>query len=205
MKYIRTLGVGQGGPAAASLYCIHIDQVIERIIAAKCQFYVVSRAQTWASDDDQRFAIAALLRADDIALLARTKQMMQKILDILTKFCKEARCSFNLKDDKCIIMHNQFVKEDCHDFKLQGVTLGVKSCHKYLGIIAHPESSVAPTFDHNIKMAKRKFGNLKMLMYRTRYVSIKSMLGFYTTIIRPVLEHASEAFGCYAFRNASLL
>ena len=78
--------------------------MIERLADAELYFNIVNPHDDRYTAQEAAKRIVALLLADDLSLFARTLKKAQTILDVLSKFCKETRCQFNIEKKKSVIL-----------------------------------------------------------------------------------------------------
>ena len=98
-----TAGVRQGGVLSPDFYSIYVDDLICIMRSSGVGCYLV-----------EKFA-AALMYADDIALLAPSLKALQKLLALCEKFCQEWDIKLNAKKSKCLC----FGKGQSPNYKLK--------------------------------------------------------------------------------------
>ena len=94
--------------------------------------------------------IYMLLYADDIVLIAKSKEGLQCFLDTLFEFCIEKKMKINIKKTQIVVFtkgKNQFLT----DFFFNGVKLKQVSFYKYLGNLFYENLSFKPNLEFVVK------------------------------------------------------
>ena len=75
-----------------------------------------------------------LLYADDLALIADTEEDLQKLLDALSKWCKDNDMSINIDKRKVVHFQNPAKSRTAFSFSCGNQTIDVTSSYRYLGL-----------------------------------------------------------------------
>ena len=130
-------GSKQGGILSPDFFGIYINDLI-----------IILRKTGIGCHIDRKF-IACILFADDLSLLAPTRQSLQRMLKICADYCSRFCLQFNVKKTQIMIFGKMSnVSHLLADISFQGVNIGfVKKC-KYLGF------HVMSGFNFNISIQK---------------------------------------------------
>jgi hypothetical protein len=156
--------------------------------------------------------VSILLFADDIALLAETKEDLELMLKTLYEYSLKWRFKFNL--DKCAVIvfdnkpHNPFVYGNCdkkcscgyHWFFGSGLIRQVL-LYKYLGV----ELDNCLTFkDFRIRILQKARSNMSrvwMMGLKSGYLTVKGGINLWEALVRSILEFSAEIWGFDAWKE----
>ena len=79
--------------------------------------------------------VCVFIYADELALIAQNERDLQKMLDILFKWCQQWRISVNTEKSEIIHFRPCQSKQTKEQFKYGDSVLNVVKFYKYLGII----------------------------------------------------------------------
>ena len=122
-KYFSVLcGTKQGGILSPDFFALYINDLI-----------VILRKHGVGCHILRRF-IACILFADDMSLIAPTRQSMQEMLDICAEYCKKFCLRFNVSKTK-VMVFGKFsrISSSLSKISLQGIALDYVQKCKYLG------------------------------------------------------------------------
>ena len=182
------VGLRQGCVLSPILFLIFINDLLRELKEAGLG--VVSETQ-----------VSNLAFADDIALLANTKEDLQTLLRIAEKYAQKWKFAFNTK--KCKVMVFNRVGENPDTF-LEGDRLEVVKAYKYLGV----------WFDTNLTwrlhkatiLAKAKRRAYTMMGFGVcKILPAASCINLWEVLVRPILEYAGEVWGDGLWEEAEKL
>ena len=113
-------GVRQGGVLSPSFYCMYVDELVAILRSLKIGCHI------------KKVFMAALLYADDMALLAPSLKGLQRLLNACSDFCKEWDVCLNAKKSKLL-----YFGKSCNDLyqpKLNNLPLEWVETWMYLGV-----------------------------------------------------------------------
>ena len=113
-------GVRQGGILSPDLYCLYVDDLIYILKSLGVGCYI---GNTFA---------AALLYADDMAVLAPSLKGLQRLLDACSAYCRDWDIKLNAKKTKNIMFGAKSPPSHC--VTLDGQILPWENQCKYLGV-----------------------------------------------------------------------
>ena len=123
-------GVRQGCPLSPILFYVFVDELVVMLKARGC-------GVAFNSDDEIRRKLAALMYADDVVLLAASKEELQTMIDVVFEFCNKWRIEVNTKKSQVMVVH----PSEEHRARDQGASwtfgdtqLEVVDQYKYLGV-----------------------------------------------------------------------
>ena len=183
-------GVRQGCPLSCLLFNLYINDLIPILDR-------VSDSSICLSENDP---INVLMYADDLIVLARSQEELQKKVDNLNLFLHDRKLFINETKTKCMVFNrgNRLCKinlsingieiENVKTFKYLGFTVGAKNC-----------SFIATCNDLGIKTKRAIFAlNNKIKLSQ---MPVNLALKIFTTQLVPILLYGAEVWGPYVFKN----
>ena len=132
-------GVRQGGILSPNFYCLYVEDLIEILKQKNVGCYIMS------------VFLAALIYADDMAILAPSIKGITCLLRICGEYCAEFDIGLNAEKSNLMLFGKK--ANNVHDVELNGKALKwVEQC-KYLGV----ELKSGKVFDCSITEQVRKF------------------------------------------------
>ena len=143
----------------------------------------------------EELSVNALFWADDLILLAETKEELDKLLKILEKYCQENHLMINTKKTKCMIF-NKTGRLIPIPFYLDGIKLEVVRQYKYLGFLITPSGEISTGLRDLRDRALKGFMKMRNDMGMTFNQDIVGTLMLMDSLVRPILLYASDFWGC---------
>ena len=117
-----TNGVKQGGVLSPTLFCIYMDELLWRLEKSNVGCYI-----------GQKF-VGACCYADDLSLLAPSRQAMVHLIKVCESFASEYSVKFNAKKS-ALIRYNMPSGTELADITMNGTSIKTSDTHKHLGSI----------------------------------------------------------------------
>lgn len=182
------VGVKQGDSLSATLFNLYIDDLAD----------VLNCSNKGVILNDE-LNIAALMYADDLAIIAESEENMQSLLEILEKWCYTWRMIVNVNKTKIVHFRSQARPRSNFVFKLNGYTVEYAERYKYLGIVLDEHllynvtaSVLSDSGNRALAAIYTKFSKLKGLGFST-YSKL------YHTGVVPILDYCSGIWGFQKF------
>ena len=105
------------------LYSVDINDLAEDINALGAGINI---------DDDVNLAI--LLYADDVALIAPDENSLQRMLDVVNRWCRKWRMTLNGEKTKVLHLRNKTSPRSVFNFKCGDMKIDFDSSYRYLGL-----------------------------------------------------------------------
>ena len=115
-------GVRQGGVLSARFWAVYMDELITNLRKSGMGCQILN------------YFIACILYADDVCLLAPSRQAMQKLLDICEEYAFSWCILYNERKTKLMYFGKHFQSFSCAPITLNGAPLEFVSEWKYLGV-----------------------------------------------------------------------
>ena len=139
--------------------------------------------------------INSLFWADDLVLFSKDEKGLQKMLDILEKYCKENELSVNTKKTKCMVF-NKTGRTILRPFYLNGVQLEMVRSYKYLGFLLTPSGEIKTGLKDLRDRAMRAFLKIKADLGCSFNQDIPLVMSLIDSLVKPILLYACDFWGC---------
>ena len=139
--------------------------------------------------------INSLFWADDLVLLAKSKEDLNKMLKILEEYCRENEIAINTKKTKCMIF-NKTGRTMRRAFFLNGVQLECVRSYKYLGFVLTPSGEILTGLRDLRDRAYKAYMKLKYDLGKSFTQDILTTISLIDSLIKPILLYASDFWGC---------
>ena len=150
-----TIGVKQGCPLSPTLFGMYVDEVSDYIDREGDRG--AQLAGTW---------IPLLLYADDIVLISKSPEGMQRQLDALHNFTKDSGLSVNLGKTKIMVFNTapQWVRRSAPTFVYDRVTVEYTDAYTYLGVLfTGPRFTLRRAAETTLSKASAALGGLERM------------------------------------------
>ena len=178
-------GVKQGDPLSPTLFNLYINDLF---VDLKCN----NNNPVSINDIDM---INALMYADDLILLSTSKEGLQNSLNILDNYSKKWKIEVNMKKTKCITFSKGNRKEK-NQFLINGKLIENCNEYKYLGVVLNKKGMFTPTLSELSCKANKAIYAMRQKI-NIRFLSIKTQLKLFDSLISPILLYASEVWEPY--------
>ena len=139
--------------------------------------------------------INSLFWADDLILLAESKEGLDRLLKTLEEYCQENHLMINTKKTKCMIF-NKTGRLMTRPFYLNGVKLEMVRSYKYLGFVITPSGEISTGLKDLRDRALKAFMKMKNDMGSSFNKDILVTLSLIDSLIKPILLYCSDFWGC---------
>ena len=173
------LGLKQGCPLSPLLFNIYINDIGEYLKTTKTDFLTVNGTN-----------VNHFLYADDLVLLAESKEELQELLEGLSKFSKDKELTVNAKKS-VVMIFNKAGRKTTDKLLYNGQELEAVQTFTYLGV----EISTNGSFSLGIKSLVTKAKKAMIPLFRTFVqfdIPFRQMLRLCNTLIEPILLYNAE-------------
>ncbi|KAI5752917.1 hypothetical protein M8J77_021772 [Diaphorina citri] len=173
-----TTGVRQGDSLSTTLFNIALHKVINQI--------------------DQRGTIfnkstQICAYADDVAIVARTKQRLVEVFKQIEESGKELGLVINESKTVYMKMSASEDRRRIDNLKIGETTFNGVANFKYLGEIVSNDGRTSTAIKERLQSGNRAyFANLRLL--KNKLITRKTKLKIYKTLIRPIITYGSESW-----------
>ena len=121
--YHVTSGVKQGGVLSPFIFTVYINDLFDLLRKAGVGCHILNRF------------LAAIMFADDLALIAPTRSAMQKMITICESYCQDHCLNFNVKKTKAMVFGNNYQSIVVEPLYLNDEPIHFVTEWKYLGCL----------------------------------------------------------------------
>ena len=138
------------------------------------------------------FTLNNLRYADDIVLIAQSKEKLQEMLNIIDLYSDENGLSINLKKTECMVISKYENPMEC-GITLKGTLIKQMNNFKYLGTWITNDGKCDKEIKARIAMAKETFYKLTNTFYNHN-IRLGTKLNVLNTYVYSILLYASECW-----------
>ena len=136
-----------------------------------------------------------LLFADDLILFAPTAIYMQRMINLLEKYCDKWKLKINTSKTKIMVFRKGGYLRHYENWTLYGKNVPVTSQYNYLGVIFTPKCVFTQAQRCLAGKASKALFILKKHMSRFCDIPVKVWLKLFDAKILPILLYGSEVWG----------
>lgn len=178
-----SFGVRQGDVLSPTMFGMYINDLAVEINAAKLGVKLKNNEY-----------INILLYADDIVLLSESEENLQKVLNILHRWCYKWRITVN--ETKSNIMHfrNPKKKKSCFNFKFGNTKLDIISKYKYLGILLDENLNFKSCVETLSEAGGRALSAIIGKFHTYKNITYNVYTKLYDATVWPILEYCASVW-----------
>ena len=139
--------------------------------------------------------INCLMFADDLILLSRTAEGLQKSLNTLATHAKEWKLKVNTSKSNIMIFcaNGHFINK--HHFTYDNHTLNTVDKQSYLGLVLTPSGRFSYARETLCKKARKTLGYIRSLISNSTKIPILLLCKLFDSLVKPVLLYGCEVWG----------
>ena len=164
-----TYGTAQGSVLGPLIYIIYVNDVLKK----------------------KKEETNIIMYADDMLIISQhadldvMSSMLQRSLDSIVRWCNHNKLTVNKDKTKCMVISKK-KNIALTPFKIENRLLCKVTHYEYLGVILDQDLKMIPQVDSMYKKANSKLGILSKIR---RFITEKTAVRVYKTMIRPYLEY----------------
>ena len=132
--------------------------------------------------------------ADDVALLAVTREAAEKAIDLYQSVAKSFGLTVNISKTKFMVTGSNVTQEDRLPIKVESGTIDHVNDFQYLGSIITDNGRIDKEIDKRIANAFKAFGALRQAVFRDNNLSVTTKRLIYQACVLSVLLYGAECW-----------
>ncbi len=132
--------------------------------------------------------ISILAFTDDIVILAKTEEELQKILKCIENWCKKWRLKVNTVKTNVVHFRNKRKKKTNFYFKFEGVSLDIVEKYKYLGNIFNEHLVISTVL---AGAAGKALGSVISKFKALKNIGYYTFFKMYHSYVVPIMDYGS--------------
>ena len=182
------LGVRQGDCISPTLFSLFVNDMAKEVKEAECgvQFGDIK--------------VSILLYADDVVLIAENEADLQRLLDIVTEWCKKWRLKTSVLKSKVVHFRHASADITNYQFHLSGQEIECTKKYKYLGIIFDEHLTFDNTASTLSDSGGRALGKLFSKLKYLKGLGYNTYTHLFDSYVVPILLYGS---GVWGYKNYS--
>ena len=177
--FLTNIGVKQGDNLSPTLFNIFVDDFH---LQDQCTF----------PPELDNITVNHLFFADDLIILSTKKEGLQHCLDKISAYCAKWNLTVNLTKTNIMIFCNKKIDTSVYGFYYNNAILPQSHEYKYLGIIFTYNGQLKIAAEQLADRARKAYYSIKHSFTCSNYLSVKSLLKLYYSLIEPILLYGSE-------------
>ena len=137
----------------------------------------------------------SLFFADDLAILALSKEDLQSKLENLNNYCKKWGLQVNLNKTKVMVFNKSGATIKKYKFKFQNTELESVSQYTYLGFVFIPSGKMHTGIENLVNKAKKAWFGIQKNLVRSKEKTISTYTKMIDSLIKPILLYSCEVWG----------
>lgn len=186
-----SVGTRQGCLLSPFLFIFYLNELVNMSKEYSCKGIYV---------DENYKDVNMLLYADDLVLVGDQIRNVQKLLNILSNYCKKWGLKVNMLKTKMIVYRNGGIIKSNEKCYLDGVKIDIVKHYKYLGVLFSSRLAWSPAQSLLASQALKAMFIIDKLNYVYEFPFNASQNMFQKCII-PVLTYGSEVWGIHAHQS----
>ena len=182
-----TIGTMQGCISSPIIFCLFINDLVA-YLRTECN----NRGIFITNDIED---ILALMFADDVSCFSDTVIRLQKMVDLIGKFCKSVGMEINLKKTKIMVFRNGGIVKQTEKWLYQGTEIEIVSIYKYLGLYFTPKLIWSKSNELLAMQAKKAISSILRYQKHFGYFQPVDAFKLFDTMVKPIACYGSEIWG----------
>ena len=168
-------GLRQGDGLSSILYAMSINDISKKLSVV---------------DSDRDMNI--LLYADDLVIIAESREMLQKKLDVLYTYCSNNNLKVNINKSKVMAFNS---RKDIEQLLYNGCILQEVDKFKYLGMTFNRTVNLKYSQKALVQQSIKARAVLESYLRKHKHMPVNVIFDLFDTLIKPILLYACEVWG----------
>lgn len=150
-------------------------------------------------------SIRLLMYADDIIILADDVDVLQKMIEQLSSYCKLWNLSINLEKSKIMVFRKGGKLARNEKWTLDGEEIDIVNSFKYLGMILTPGLTFKTHLLERIEKSKGSLNSVWGNFMGKRYINLSSKYNLFKAVARSIYSYGCQIWGYLNFEETDRL
>ena len=178
-----SLGVKQGDPPSPFFFNIYMDELCTNLLETETEAPIIN---------DNK--VPCLFWADDLLLISKSKQGLQKQIQIVDQYCSDWKHTLNVEKTKTVIFNRAGATLKKEQIQYRGKNIKTVKHFKYLGILLDSNGKFQTAINELTKKAAKALGRVYRLS-TCNFISTNTLLDTFTSLVKPIMLFSSEIWG----------
>ena len=180
-----SLGVKQGDPPSPFFFNIYMDELCTNLLETETE------TEAPIINDNK---VPCLFWADDLLLISKSKQGLQKQIEIVDQYCSDWKLTLNVEKTKTVIFNKAGATLKKEQIQYRGKNIKTVKHFKYLGILLDSNGKFQTAINELTKKAAKALGRVYRLS-TCNFISTNTLLDTFTSLVKPIMLFSSEIWG----------
>ena len=181
-----SIGTRQGCLSSPIIFSLFINDLISYLRAE------TDRGISITNDIEDALAF---MFADDVSCFSYTVIRLQRLINLIEKFCNSVGMKLNLSKTKIMVFRNGGILRHAEKWFYQGVEVEVVSIYKYLGIYFTSRLIWSKTKEILSKQAQKAASSIFRFQKQFGFFSPSDAFKLFDTMVKPIATYGSEIWG----------
>ena len=139
--------------------------------------------------------LLALMFADDVSCFSDTVIRLQRLIDLIEKFCKSVGMKLNLRKTKIMVFRNGGIVKQIERWYYEGAEIEIVSMYKYLGLYFTPKLIWSKTKELLAKQALKAASSIFRYQRQFGFFHPSDAFKLFDSMVKPVACYGAEIWG----------
>ncbi len=183
-----SIGLRQGCNLSPSLFNLYINDLPNLLEKAQCDPVLLHEKK-----------INVLMYADDMLLLSKSEQGLQRAMQVLGLYCKRWQLVVNVSKTKVMVFNKTGYKK-C-SFPYNGLDVEVVKHYVYLGIKMSSSGSFTKATGDLYNSALRAYFSVRSVCSQNLNWKPRIIIKLFDTMVKPIILYCSEVLGAFNIKK----
>ena len=181
-----TIGTRQGCVSSPIIFSLFINDLVE---------YLRSESDSGVFVTNNIEDLFALMFADDVSCFSDTIVRLQRLINLIEKFCNAVGMKLNLGKTKIMVFRNGGIVKNIEKWFFQGTEIEIVSLYKYLGLYFTPRLIWTKSKEMLSLQAKKASSSIFRFQKQFGRFQPNDAFKLFDAMVKPVACYGAEIWG----------